>query len=237
MPPAAAPPHGARVPLRERRRAGSRPSRRRRPHRRLADRRRRERRGGVHRGLRGRDVPGLRDAALSLREGAGRRPRRLRGEPVTARRVVLTGRGVVSPLGVGVDAHWDALCAGRSGVARLDRLAALGLPASRGGAVAPALVQPHLGRLPRKQQKLYNRATLFAMLGAALAMEDAGLAPGAGDPTRLGVVLGVNPLAWDLAAMLTYLVASESRQAPGTLAMAVANGFCVDRLHPPRLSL
>src|SRR5207249_3084755 len=196
------------------------------------DRRRRERRRGVHRGLCGRDVPGRRDAALSLREGAGRRPGRLRGDPVTARRVVLTGRGVVSPLGVGVDAHWDALCAGRSGVARLDRLAALGLPASRGGAVAPDLVQPHLGRLPRKQQKLYNRATLFAMLGAALAMEDAGLQPGAGDPRRFGVVLGVNPLAWDLGAMLAYLGASESPTTPGTLDMAAANGFCMRHVNP-----
>jgi len=156
---------------------------------------------------------------------------------VTARRVVLTGRGVVSPLGVGVDAHWDALCAGRSGVARLDRLAALGLPASRGGAVAPDLVQPHLGRLPRKQQKLYNRATLFAMLGAALAMEDAGLQPGAGDPRRFGVVLGVNPLAWDLGAMLAYLGASESPTTPGTLDMAAANGFCMRHVNPLDFSL
>ncbi len=156
---------------------------------------------------------------------------------MTARRVVLTGRGVVSPLGVGVDAHWDALCAGRSGVARLDRLAALGLPASRGGAVAPDLVQPHLGRLPRKQQKLYNRATLFAMLGAALAMEDAGLQPGAGDPRRFGVVLGVNPLAWDLGAMLAYLGASESPTTPGTLDMAAANGFCMRHVNPLDFSL
>jgi len=156
---------------------------------------------------------------------------------VTARRVVLTGRGVVSPLGVGVDAHWDALCAGRSGVARVDRLAALGLPASRGGAVAPDLVQPHLGRLPRKQQKLYNRATLFAMLGAALAMEDAGLQPGAGDPRRFGVVLGVNPLAWDLGAMLAYLGASESPTTPGTLDMAAANGFCMRHVNPLDFSL
>jgi len=156
---------------------------------------------------------------------------------VTARRVVLTGRGVVSPLGVGVDAHWDALCAGRSGVARLDRLAALGLPASRGGAVAPDLVQPHLGRLPRKQQKLYNRATLFAMLGAALAMEDAGLQPGAGDPRRFGVVLGVNPLAWDLGAMLAYLGASESAATPGTLDMATANAFCMRHINPLDFSL
>jgi len=156
---------------------------------------------------------------------------------VTARRVVLTGRGVVSPLGVGVDAHWDGLCAGRSGVARLGRLAALGLPASRGGAVAPDLIQPHLGRLPRKQQKLYNRATLLAMLGAALAMEDAGLEHGAGDPARFGVVLGVNPLGWDLGAMLAYLVASESVEAPGTLDMAAANGFCMRNINPIDFSL
>jgi len=156
---------------------------------------------------------------------------------VNGRRVALTGRGVVSPLGVGIGPHWDALCAGRAAVARVDKVVALGLPASRGAQVAADAIQPHLGRLPRKQQKLYNRATLLAMLGAALAMEDAGLAPGAGDPTRLGVVLGVNPLAWDLAAMLTYLVASESRQAPGTLDMAVANGFCMHHINPLDFSL
>src|SRR5204863_367779 len=147
----------------------------------LGDRRRREPGRGVRRDPCGGGAPGQRNTALSLCARARRGPRGLGGEAVTARRVVLTGRGVVSPLGVGIDAHWDALCAGRSGVARLDRLAALGLPASRGGAVAPDLVQPHLGRLPRKQQKLYNRATLFAMLGAALAMEVAGLQPGAAD--------------------------------------------------------
>ncbi len=144
---------------------------------------------------------------------------------------------MVSPLGVGIDAHWDALCARRRAVSVVDRLAALGLPAARGGMVAPDLVQPHLGRLPKKQQKLYNRATLLAMLGAALAMEDAGLAPGAGDPTRFGVVLGVNPLAWDLGAMIDYLVASESRQAPGTLDMAQANGFCMRNINPLDFSL
>ena len=156
---------------------------------------------------------------------------------MTPRRVALTGRGVVSPLGVGVAAHWDALCAGRSGVARLGRLAALGFPATHGGTVAPSLVEPHLGRLPRKQQKLYNRATLFAMLGAALAVEDAGLPRGASDPTRFGVVLGVSPLAWDLGAMTAYLVASESRQAPGTLDMATANGFCMHNVNPLDFSL
>jgi 3-oxoacyl-(acyl-carrier-protein) synthase len=156
---------------------------------------------------------------------------------VTGRSVVLTGRGVVSPLGVGIDQHWEALCRGRSAVSRCDRLAALGLPASRGAEVAPEAIQPHLARLPRKQQKLWNRATLLAMLGGVLAMEDAALAPGAGDPRRFGVLLGVNMLAWDLGSMLEYLAAAESTETPGVLDMARASGFCMRSINPLDFSL
>ncbi len=153
------------------------------------------------------------------------------------RRVAVTGRAVVSPLGVGMDAHWRALVEGRHAVSTVPRLAELGLGVSRGAPVAGELVQPHLGRLPRKQQKLYNRGTLLAMLGAALAMEDAGLAPGAGDPRRFGVLLGVNALSWELAAMTQYLVASESAETPGTLDMALANSFCMRNINPLDYSL
>ena len=156
---------------------------------------------------------------------------------MSARSVVLTGRGIVSPLGVGADRHWEALCAGRSAVGRLDRLASLGLPAARGAEVTTESVERELARLPRKQQKLYNRATLLAVLGAALAMEDAGLAPGAGDPRRFGVLLGVSTLAWDFRAMLEYLAASESRQAPGILDMTLANSYCMKSINPLDFSL
>jgi len=156
---------------------------------------------------------------------------------MTGRGVVLTGRGVVSPLGVGIEPHWEALCAGRSAVGRRDRLVALGLPASRGAEVAPDAIQPHLARLPRKQQKLWNRATLLAMLGGALAMEDAGLVAGAGDPRRFGVLLGVNMLAWDLGSMLEYLAASESTVTPGTLDVARASAFCMRSINPLDFSL
>ena len=153
------------------------------------------------------------------------------------RRVAITGRAVVSPLAVGIEAHWQALVEGRSAVAALPRLAALGLDASRGATVSAELVQPHLARLPRKQQKLYNRATLLGMLAASLAMEDGGLAAGAGDPLRFGVLLGVNALSWELGAMTQYLVASESREQPGTLDMALANTFCMKNINPLDYSL
>ena len=153
------------------------------------------------------------------------------------RRVAITGRAVVSPLGIGIDAHWTALLEGRSAVAAVPKLTALGLDVSRGAAVAPELVQAHLGRLPRKQQKLYNRATLLAMLAAALAMDDAKLAAGAGDPLRFGVLLGVNALSWELPAMTQYLVASESREQRGVLDMALANSFCMKNINPLDYSL
>lgn len=153
------------------------------------------------------------------------------------RRVVVTGRGVVSPLGVGVDAHFAALVDGPCAIASLPRLGALGLAASRGAQVDPEILRPNLSRLPRKQQKLYNRATLLAMLAASLAMDEAGLSPGAGDPERFGVVLGVNALSWDLRAMVEYLAAAESRHAPGTLDMSIANGFCMRHINPLDYSL
>ena len=156
---------------------------------------------------------------------------------MTGRGVVLTGRGVVSPLGVGIDPYWEALCAGRSAIGPRDRLAGLGLPATRGAEVAFDAIQPHLRRLPRKQQKLWNRATLLAMLAGALAMEDAGLAPGAGDPRRFGVLLGVNVPAWDLSAMLDYLAASESQEVPGTVDVARASSYCMGSINPLDYSL
>jgi 3-oxoacyl-[acyl-carrier-protein] synthase II len=156
---------------------------------------------------------------------------------VSGRRAVLTGRGIVSPLGVGMAPHWAALTAGRSAIGRSDRLAALGLPAARGAEVTPHAIEPHLGRLPRKQQKLWNRATLLAMLASALAMDEAGLAPGAGDPGRFGVALGVSTLAWDLDAMIDYLVAAESTATPGALDMVRANGFCMRSINPLDFSL
>ena len=152
-------------------------------------------------------------------------------------RVAVTGRAVVSPLGVGIDAHWQALVEGRHAVGVSSRLAALGLDVTRGAPVPADLIQPYLGRLPRKQQKLYNRATLLGMLAASLAMEDAGLGPGAGDPLRFGVLLGVNALTWELEAMTQYLVASESRERPGALDMALANSFCMKNINPLDYSL
>lgn len=160
-----------------------------------------------------------------------------RGAAVIPRRVVLTGRGVVSPLGVGIEQHWEALRTGRCAIRAVAHLEALGLPSSCGAEVPADLLEPYLARLPRKQQKLCNRPTLLAMVGASLAVEDARLPAGAHDPARLGVLLGVNVLHFGLAAMTEYLIRAESPESPGSLDMPLANAYCMRSINPLDYSL
>lgn len=156
---------------------------------------------------------------------------------MSGRSVVITGRGIVSPLGVGFDQHWSAIVKGERAPGPLPRLAALGLKSSAGAEVRPEMLAEHLAKLPRKQQKLYNRITLLAMVAAGLAMEDAGLAPDTVDPTRFGVYLGVNIVSWELAMLLGYLNASESETRRGEMDLARANAYCMRAINPLDYSL
>lgn len=153
------------------------------------------------------------------------------------RKVVVTGRGIVSPLGVGFDQHWSGILRGEPATGPLPRLAALGVGSSAGGELPREMLAGQLAKLPRKQQKLYNRITLLAMVAAGLAVEDAGLAPGAADPTRFGVYLGVNVVSWELALLLGYLNASESDTRRGELDLARANAYCMRAINPLDYSL
>jgi 3-oxoacyl-(acyl-carrier-protein) synthase len=90
--------------------------------------------------------------------------------------VVVTGYGVVSPLGAGVSALWDGLCAGRSAVAPIARFAADDLTPRRAAEVRDVASDDP------------DRAAAFAVHAARDALADAGLDPAA--VPRLGVALG-----------------------------------------------
>jgi 3-oxoacyl-[acyl-carrier-protein] synthase II len=102
--------------------------------------------------------------------------------------VVVTGLGVVSPIGIGVDAVRAALAAGRSGVRRLDRYAAEGFPVPFGAEVADFDGRDHVR--PRKSLKVMSREIQMAFAAADQAYASAGHGPRSVDPERFGVVFG-----------------------------------------------
>lgn len=95
------------------------------------------------------------------------------------RRVVVTGMGLVSPLGSGVEAVWARLLAGRSGLRVLPDEVVADLPAKVGGAVPSLAEDAEAGfdpdrATPPKEQKKMDRFIMFAMEAARQALEQAG---------------------------------------------------------------
>jgi 3-oxoacyl-[acyl-carrier-protein] synthase II len=87
------------------------------------------------------------------------------------RRVVVTGFGPVTPVGTGVDAFWDAISSGRSGISPIERFDTSDLQVKLAGEIRgfePA------DWMDAKEAKRTDRFTQFAMGGARLAWEDAG---------------------------------------------------------------
>ncbi|MEU0042221.1 beta-ketoacyl-[acyl-carrier-protein] synthase family protein [Streptomyces werraensis] len=107
------------------------------------------------------------------------------------RRVVVTGLGAVTPLGVGAGELWGGLLEGRHGIRELTDPEFDGLPVRTAGTVP---VDP-ASLLPRQAARRMNRAAQFAVLAAREAWADAGYAEGGTresglDPERVGVSLG-----------------------------------------------
>jgi 3-oxoacyl-[acyl-carrier-protein] synthase II len=120
------------------------------------------------------------------------------------REVVITGVGVVSPIGIGRDAFWSALDAGQSGIREVPELAAArDNPFRLAGLFndfdAKQFVQP------RKTIKVMCREIQAAYAAAVLAMQDAALEKEQIDPYRLGVVLGSEMFYGDIDELIdTY---------------------------------
>lgn len=95
------------------------------------------------------------------------------------RRIVVTGMGLVSPLGSGVEAVWSRLLAGQSGIRNLPDDVVADLAAKVGGSVptvaddAEAGFDPDLATPPKEQKKM-DRFIMFAMEAARQAIEQAG---------------------------------------------------------------
>jgi 3-oxoacyl-[acyl-carrier-protein] synthase II len=102
--------------------------------------------------------------------------------------VVITGVGVVTPCGTGIDEFWHALLAGRSGIDQLSIAVGTDLPIKIGGEISG--FNPCDFIAPKKRLKLMCREMQTGYAAASLAVNDAGLDKSCVEPERLAVVFG-----------------------------------------------
>ena len=104
------------------------------------------------------------------------------------RDIVITGVGVVSPIGIGSDAFWSSLSAGTSGIRPISLFDSSGLRTPYGGQIPD--FDPKVYVRPRKSLKVMSRDIQLGFAAADLAMADASLTGGRVEPDRFGVVFG-----------------------------------------------
>ncbi|AUW33952.1 MULTISPECIES: beta-ketoacyl-ACP synthase II [Acidithiobacillus] len=103
------------------------------------------------------------------------------------RRVVVTGLGIVSPVGVGVPQAWDNIVAGRSGIARVTRID----PTPYASQIAGEVKGFDVGQyLPVKEARKMEPFIHYGLAAAMEAVEDAGLQIDEGISERVGVSIG-----------------------------------------------
>lgn len=103
------------------------------------------------------------------------------------RRVVITGIGVVSPVGIGKNEYWRALEAGKNGVSNITQFDTSNYTVKIAGEVHgfdPSLY------MAKKEAKRADRVIQFSVGAASMAIEDAQLDPDSVDPWRFGVYMG-----------------------------------------------
>jgi len=113
---------------------------------------------------------------------------------VSDRRAVVTGLGVVSPVGIGADVSWEALVAGRSGIADITQFDTSHFPIHVAGEVKGFAATDYMDA---KDARRHDRNTHFAVAASGEALRHAGLLgndgqldPGQADGDRFGMVFG-----------------------------------------------
>jgi 3-oxoacyl-[acyl-carrier-protein] synthase II len=137
------------------------------------------------------------------------------------RRVVVTGLGAVTPVGVGAKAYWDAITAGRSGVGPLTLVDPEPMPSK---VAAECLDFDPAASLGPKEAKRLDRSVQFALTSAREAWEDARI-EGAVDKDETGVVFatGIGGIGSLLASEKVLHTKGPNRVSPFTVPQLMPN--------------
>ena len=132
------------------------------------------------------------------------RPRRIEG-----RRAVITGIGVVSPIGIGKEAFLEGLLGSKNGVHRITFFDPSDLPSQMAGEVRDFVPTKYMDQ---KTVSHTARASQFAIAGTQMALEDAGIILEEENADRIAVILGAGTNGMEFAADQCYLYITEGRK-------------------------
>ncbi len=103
------------------------------------------------------------------------------------RRVVVTGMGLITPVGIGVEDSWSAICAGKSGVSEITQFDASAYQTQIAAEVKGFNAEDFM---PKKEAKRNELFISYAMAATRMALEDSGLEINSANANRVGVVTG-----------------------------------------------
>ncbi len=103
------------------------------------------------------------------------------------RRVVITGLGIVSPLGIGVDENWKNILAGKSGITKITQFDATGFPSTIAGEVKNFDISKYL---VEKEARKMDRFIQLGMAAGIEAIKDSGIQVTEANAERIGVYIG-----------------------------------------------
>ena len=138
------------------------------------------------------------------------------------RRVVVTGTGLVTPLGTGTDKSWQNICAGKSGVSRITRFDVSDYGAKIGAEVKDFnpvdFIEPKLA-------KHLDPFVQYAVAAAGMSLKDSGLTINDGNENRVGVFTGngIGGLTSIEKTHQTLLEKGPRRVTPFFIPMAISN--------------
>jgi 3-oxoacyl-[acyl-carrier-protein] synthase II len=141
---------------------------------------------------------------------------------VSTRRVVITGVGLLSPVGNTVDEFWSALVQGRSGVGAITKFDTTGYPTRIAGEVRN--FDP-LNFVDKKDARRLDPYLQYAVAASALAVQDAALDTGKVDATRFGVLIGsgIGGITTLLESHRNLLEKGPDRVSPFFIPMLIVN--------------
>lgn len=131
-----------------------------------------------------------------------------------SRRAVITGIGLVSPIGVTADSFWHSLDEGRSGIRPIRTFDASGLPVRFAGEISDFDAKDFVEKKDRRGLKVMARTIQLAVAGAQRALDDGRVDKSKLDPTRFGVEFGAGLIATELLDLVDAACVSANCQ-PG----------------------